>query len=131
MHESYSETNYSSRHLISNRIADSDTFPPMADDVQRIVRGLLEATGLTQGAFAKKVGTSQGTVSKWLSGEHTPNLKQWNRVMRFAEGTPKSRHVVDSADALLVGLESADREGAMAVLRAHLATITKRKGAAA
>lgn len=127
MLEGYSETNYSSRHLIGNRIAVPFSLPAMTEDVQRIVRDLLAASGLTQGEFGKKVGVAQSTVSKWLSGEHSPNLNQWKRVVQFAEKDSKTKHLMESADALMIGLEPDDRAGALAVLRAHLATIPKRK----
>lgn len=128
MPEAYSETNYSSRHLINNRMSVPFSLLPMAEDVQRIVRELLEVTGLSQTEFGRKVGVSQSTVSKWLSGEHSPNLSQWKSVVQFAEKQSKTKDLLDSADAILAGLEPDDRAGALAVLRAHVAAIAKRKG---
>jgi transcriptional regulator with XRE-family HTH domain len=41
----------------------------------------MELAEFTQSELAKKLKVSQGTVSKWLSGEHTPNKKQWDSVL--------------------------------------------------
>jgi hypothetical protein len=36
------------------------------------IRGILETNGWGQGQLAKAIRTSQGTISKWLSNQQTP-----------------------------------------------------------
>lgn len=52
-------------------------------DVAAILKQILEITDLTQAEFSRKVSVSQGTISKWINDGHTPNMQQWDRVVRF------------------------------------------------
>lgn len=63
-------------------------------DVPSIVRQVLEVSGLTQTQLGKKVGVSQGTISRWISGGHSPNTEQWERLVTFANRFPKLRAIV-------------------------------------
>jgi repressor LexA len=45
------------------------------------IQRILEAADWTQKEFAKRIGVSQGTVSKWLNEEQSPNTKQWDKVI--------------------------------------------------
>lgn len=63
-------------------------------DVPVIVRKVLEVSGLKQAALGKKIGVSQGTISKWMKDEHSPNLDQWARLAVFANRYPNLREAV-------------------------------------
>jgi SOS-response transcriptional repressor LexA len=70
---------------------------PLASISMEIAETINEAMGLLalkQAAFAKKVGVAQGTISKWLQGDHAPNTAQWDKVKRFLVRNPKTRHLV-------------------------------------
>ena len=45
-----------------------------------IINDILKESGLSQENFAKKLGTTQGTVSKWLSGSQEPRYNQLKRI---------------------------------------------------
>ena len=45
----------------------------------------LDDNSLTQGAFAKKVGTTQATVSRWLDGQ-MPSHEMIKRVAKATKG---------------------------------------------
>ena len=98
------------------------------DDVPHIIAKLLEITKLSQTKLAKAVGVSQGTVSKWRSGEHGPTKAQWDRVRFFGRRRADTRHLFKddlSADALLAGLDDDAKEAAIGVLKAHIAAVTR------
>lgn len=57
-------------------------------EVSTVVRLILEQGELTQKEFAKCVGVSQGTVSKWLSGQQEPNKRQWDSVLALIKSNP-------------------------------------------
>jgi phage repressor protein C with HTH and peptisase S24 domain len=64
--------------------------------VADIIREALEATGLTQAEFAKKVDVRQGTISKWMSGTQSPVKRQWDAVEAFLRSQPSTRHLIQS-----------------------------------
>ena len=45
-----------------------------------IIEELLVLTGETQKQFAKRLGVSQSTISKWLSGQGEPGKSQWDLI---------------------------------------------------
>lgn len=63
-------------------------------DVSEIIREALDATGLKQAQFAKRVGVGQGTVSKWMSNAQSPNKRQWDDVETFLASNSSTRHLV-------------------------------------
>lgn len=63
-------------------------------DVPAIVTEALDLTGLKQGSFAKKVRVTQGTISKWISGQQSPNKSQWDTVTEFLARDFRTRHLV-------------------------------------
>lgn len=62
--------------------------------VSEIIREALDATGLKQAQFAKRVGVGQGTVSKWMSNQQSPNKRQWDDVEAFLASHESTRHLV-------------------------------------
>lgn len=63
------------------------------DDVPSVLGALVEREG-GQAKLAKKLGVSQGSVSKWLSGTQSPNKRQWDAVVALAAKFPKKQNVV-------------------------------------
>lgn len=61
--------------------------------VSPTVRDILETTGWGQAVFAKKIGVSQGTVSKWLSEKQSPNKKEWDEVVGLVRSDPRLAHL--------------------------------------
>jgi phage repressor protein C with HTH and peptisase S24 domain len=53
-------------------------------DVPHIIRQMLSVSGLNQGELATKLGTTQATVSRWLSGRHLPDFHQAQILERTA-----------------------------------------------
>ncbi len=45
-----------------------------------IIKDIIKESGLSQEKFAKKIGSTQGTVSKWLSGVQEPRYTQLKRI---------------------------------------------------
>lgn len=45
-----------------------------------IFRSLLSEQGLTQQLIAKKLNTTQQTVSRWINGQNEPDLKMLNSL---------------------------------------------------
>lgn len=72
----------------------------MAASVPEFIKKVLDASGLRQAAFAKKVRVSQGTISRWLNGKQMPNLKQWERVLSYVRQHKDTSHLVQDAPAL-------------------------------
>ena len=54
-----------------------------------------EASGLRQGAAAKRVGVSQGAWSAWETGHKRPNIEQ---IVKLAALTASSEHAVTLHD---------------------------------
>lgn len=63
--------------------------------VPEIIREALGALGLNQGQFAKKVGVGQGTISKWMSDQQSPNKRQWDEVEAFLGAHAATKHLVE------------------------------------
>jgi repressor LexA len=68
---------------------------------------ILEATGWTQKDLAKKIGVSQGTISKWMNETQSPNTKQWDGVLelirRDGRLTELAQELEPAASADVVG----------------------------
>lgn len=45
-------------------------------EFKEIIKEFLLDKGLSQESFAKSIGTTQGTVSKWISGVQEPRYSQ-------------------------------------------------------
>ncbi len=48
-----------------------------------ILKDFLIEKGISQQAFAKSIGTTQGTVSKWLSGIQEPRFSQIKNICKI------------------------------------------------
>lgn len=122
----YSKTNIPSSHLIHNRITHSATVALMADDVQQLVRDVMAATGFNQSELAHHADVSQGTISKWLAGGHTPNKARWDRFVAWGSKNKKTAHLFATIDAKLAGYDADVKKGALAVLQAYLDNLPRR-----
>jgi SOS-response transcriptional repressor LexA len=69
----------------------------MGAEVPKILRKFFAETQLGQSEFARLVGVSQGTVSKWLSGSQSPNKKQWDAVEKLIRDNPKTASILPTA----------------------------------
>jgi phage repressor protein C with HTH and peptisase S24 domain len=81
-------------------------------EVPDIIREALEATGLNQVQFAKKVGVGQGTISKWMSNQQSPNKRQWDDVEAFLAAQETTRHLVEAPTANAVAVRGLIGAGA-------------------
>lgn len=81
-------------------------------EVAAIIREALEATGLKQAQFAKKVGVGQGTISKWMSNQQSPNKRQWDGVEAFLASQEGTRHLVQAPKANTVAVRGLIGAGA-------------------
>lgn len=61
--------------------------------VPALLHAVREATGLKQAELAKKIGVSQGTVSKWESEQVSPNKKQWDALLSFVRRSSRTQHL--------------------------------------
>lgn len=52
----------------------------MAWHVPTIIRELLDLTGWPQWKLGKRLGVSQGTISKWLYEQTEPTKSQWDKL---------------------------------------------------
>jgi repressor LexA len=66
--------------------------------VADIIREIMEAKNLNQVRLSKLIRVSQGTVSKWMSGQQGPRLEEWARVLRLIEGDATLKHLRYTAD---------------------------------
>lgn len=99
------------------------------DDVPAVLREILNATEMKQGQLAKKVGVSQGNISKWIAKIHSPNKAQWDQVLRFMRTDPRTRHLAgDSAsiDAMLRDDPPSIRLGARRLVEIYLDSLRSR-----
>lgn len=58
-------------------------------DVGQVLHEISEATGWKQKALASRLKVSQGTISKWISGQQSPNKQQWDRVLQLIRKDPR------------------------------------------
>lgn len=58
----------------------ANPFGRSAQDIGKRIRQAREALGMTQEEFAAAVGTRQGTVGGWETGERPPGLKAGHRI---------------------------------------------------
>ena len=49
---------------------------------------LMKSLGVTQTALAKKLGTTQQTVSRWLNGINQPDFQTLFEICRILDTTP-------------------------------------------
>lgn len=61
--------------------------------VAEVINEISEATGWKQKKLATLFGVSQGTISKWISTQQTPNLAQWEGVLRIIRRDPRLAHL--------------------------------------
>lgn len=52
-------------------------------EFKEVISQILAEQKISQAEFAKNIGTSQGTVSKWLSGAQEPRYCQLQRIASF------------------------------------------------
>jgi len=52
----------------------------METKFQFVIKDILDELKISQEEFAKSIGTSQGTVSKWLSGVQEPRYCQLQKI---------------------------------------------------
>jgi repressor LexA len=82
--------------------------------VGEVVQEVLAATGWNQAHLARAIGVSQGNISKWRSGQHSPNKEQWDAVLALIKGDPRLAHLrfeVGTGEAAVMG-----RVGAGAII---------------
>lgn len=79
-----------------------------------LAKGLRDAriaTGLNQTEFAKAVGISQATVSRWESGNMRPTVEQFQKLIQFdpnfAQFLPHTKGKVDITPVMVIGEVSA------------------------
>lgn len=89
--------------------------------VSDILREIADATGWGQAKMAQSFHVSQGTVSKWMSDQQTPNLKQWNDVQAVIRRDPRLEHLRYQADTGSVAVMG--RVGAGSVIDPELEQI--------
>lgn len=61
-----------------------------------VIKELLELTDLPQHKLAKRLGTSQGSISRWLTGKHEPTKAQWDRIYSLYSELKGWRHSIDA-----------------------------------
>lgn len=61
--------------------------------VGEILDEIMETLKWKQGALAKKIGVSQGTISKWRSGDQSPVKRQWDEVESLIRKEPRLAHL--------------------------------------
>jgi SOS-response transcriptional repressor LexA len=66
-------------------------------NVPSILNKVLAIAGFTQAELARKVGVSQGTISKWISDQQSPNKRQWDDVMAVIAADDRLRHLLKEA----------------------------------
>lgn len=74
--------------------------------VGEVLSEIAEATGWRQAQLAKSLGVSQGTISKWISGQQSPNKSQWDVVLSLIRRDPRLghlRHEVDTGSVAVMG----------------------------
>lgn len=49
-------------------------------EFKEIIKEILKENGFSQEEFAKSIGTSQGTVSKWLKGTQDPSYTHLKNI---------------------------------------------------
>ena len=65
--------------------------------VPDVLRQILDLTGVNQNTLAKRVGVSQGTVSKWIAEAQSPNKTQWDNVLDVIAADPRLAHLLVGA----------------------------------
>lgn len=61
------------------------------DDVRRELESLVQASGLSQGAFARRLGTSRTRLNTYLSGRVVPSATVLVRARRVSEVPGRDR----------------------------------------
>lgn len=89
--------------------------------VGEVIREIQEATGWGQARLAVAVGVSQGNISKWLSGTHTPNKAQWDGVLDLIRSDPSLAHLRHEVDVGSVGVMG--RVGAGSIIEPEMEQI--------
>lgn len=61
--------------------------------VREVLDEIMGSLSLNQDALAKKLSVSQGTVSKWRSGDQSPNKRQWDEVEALIRKDARLSHL--------------------------------------
>jgi len=66
-------------------------------DFDDLIRRSLRTSGKTQADFARELGVTQSTVSRWLSGKAKPEVQHWIAVRAFLARHGNASHETDIA----------------------------------
>ena len=69
-------------------------------DVPTVLKEVLGLTGMTQADLARKIEVSQGTISKWLSEQQSPNKRQWDQFVDIVTKDKRTKHLVAARAAV-------------------------------
>lgn len=98
--------------------------------VAEFMQALLRSANLTQTALSRHLKISQGTISKWVNGQHIPNLAQWDRVLNYAQQNARTRHLLADApelslDALVEPYGPEERARIWSMVEGYLRSVPK------
>jgi repressor LexA len=60
-------------------------------DIPATIREIMLLMGWKQQQLARRIGVSQGTISKWISGDHQPNVAQLEPLQHLIDHESKLR----------------------------------------
>lgn len=66
--------------------------------VAEVLHRITEAMDWTQSVLAKRIDVSQGTISKWNSGQQSPNKSQWDRVIALIRREPRLERLLSEIE---------------------------------
>ena len=80
----------------------------MNDNFRNRVEGLIKLRGMTQKEFASKLGVSEVTVSRWLTGERNPSAENIAKMAEVLDSTPS---YILSGDSKAFEKEEQEKKG--------------------
>jgi repressor LexA len=66
--------------------------------VAEVLHRIKEEMDWTQSVLAKRIDVSQGTISKWNSGQQSPNKAQWDRVIALIRREPRLEKLLSEVE---------------------------------
>lgn len=101
------------------------------EEIATSLRGAVEASGLSQAAFARAIGTSPARLSTYLSGKTVPSAAIYLRALRFGDALAQARAnglmtAESTAQAVNRALDAGDEEWAFKMVvqgRDHLRSL--------